>query len=190
MTWVAFCREWWHLFQRRTRAAEIYSLHRIVGWFDLRPPLIPSLSSEHILRSHLRSLEFYPQRYEFESRAAVFIRRILDRTDSERRDAVHECLHWLECEAAALSEVLGTSNYFVSRAAGRKSALARALGVLAAHPDWTDKKIAAEAGVSRTSLYKWPTYVRARAAARQAGKAHRATRAISVSVQARKRNCR
>lgn len=43
---------------------------------------------------------------------------------------------------------------------------ARALAILVQHPEWSDKQIAKEAGVSRTSLYRWPTYVDARKAVR------------------------
>jgi len=37
-----------------------------------------------------------------------------------------------------------------------------ALAILADHPEWSDKKIAEEAGCSRTSLYRWPKYRKAR----------------------------
>lgn len=46
----------------------------------------------------------------------------------------------------------------------------RALGLLAAHPDWSDAAIAKAAGVSRTSIYRWPRYVTAREALRSAGR--------------------
>jgi len=38
----------------------------------------------------------------------------------------------------------------------------RALALLLEHPDWTDAKIAAAAGVHPKSLYRWPDFVRAR----------------------------
>lgn len=171
----------------QSRASEIGSLHRTLEGFDAQSPVFASLASEHLLRHQLKCFESYPRGCEFEYHAATSLRRVLETTDCERRAAIQRCLRWLEDEAAAISGALGSSNRLVSRASGRKSALARALGVLAAHPDWTDKRIAAEAGVSRTSLYAWPVYVRARAFARQAGKAHRASRAVRDSVQSRKR---
>jgi hypothetical protein len=44
---------------------------------------------------------------------------------------------------------------------------ARVMGLLAAHPDWTDTEIAKAAGVSRTSLYRWSKFKLAREAQRQ-----------------------
>jgi hypothetical protein len=40
--------------------------------------------------------------------------------------------------------------------------LIKALMLLYAHPDWTDAKIAKEIPVSRTTLYEWPDYKKAR----------------------------
>jgi len=40
--------------------------------------------------------------------------------------------------------------------------LSKALMMLHAHPEWTDAKIAEEAGVARTTLYEWPEYKTAR----------------------------
>lgn len=48
---------------------------------------------------------------------------------------------------------------------------ARALAVLVKHPDWSDTKIAKEAKVSRTTLYRYPRFRAARATARDGGKA-------------------
>lgn len=53
----------------------------------------------------------------------------------------------------------------------KADAESRALGVLAAHPDWTDEAIAQGADVARTSLYRWPRFKAARKAARNAGRA-------------------
>ena len=41
---------------------------------------------------------------------------------------------------------------------------AKCLGLLANNPGWTDTKIAKVAGISRTSLYRWPTFKMAREA--------------------------
>lgn len=54
---------------------------------------------------------------------------------------------------------------------GRLSGEAKALAVLAEHPDWTDKRIAEEAGVSRTTLYRYPKFREARKLIQEQGKA-------------------
>jgi hypothetical protein len=48
--------------------------------------------------------------------------------------------------------------------AGEKPASKRALAlaVLQQHPEWSDTRIAKAAGCSRTTLYRWPFYVKAR----------------------------
>jgi hypothetical protein len=38
----------------------------------------------------------------------------------------------------------------------------KAMALLARHPEWSDLRIAHEAGVSRTSLYRWPEFVKAK----------------------------
>jgi hypothetical protein len=47
-------------------------------------------------------------------------------------------------------------------AADQLSAEAKALAVLADHPDWTNTAIAEAAGVVRTSLYRFPRFMQAR----------------------------
>lgn len=44
----------------------------------------------------------------------------------------------------------------------RYTGVALALAMLAEHPDWTDKKIAKEIGISRTTLYTWPDFKKAK----------------------------
>jgi hypothetical protein len=56
--------------------------------------------------------------------------------------------------------------------------LARALAVLVVHPTWTASEIAAAARVNRSTLYKYPPFVAARAELREAGREHQATRAV------------
>jgi hypothetical protein len=46
----------------------------------------------------------------------------------------------------------------------------RALCLLLNHPNWTDKKIAKEVGVNRTSLYRWGSYKNARMRIKEEGK--------------------
>jgi len=46
----------------------------------------------------------------------------------------------------------------------------RALCVLFNHPNWTDKEIAKEVGVNRTSLYRWQIYKDARTKIKEEGK--------------------
>ncbi len=50
---------------------------------------------------------------------------------------------------------------------------ALALGLLAEHPDWSDIQIARAVGVSRTTLYTWPKYMKAKDILRQAKKDQR-----------------
>lgn len=50
------------------------------------------------------------------------------------------------------------------------------LGLLVKNPDWTDKRIAEAAGIQRTSLYRMPRFVQARAALRGQGRAGRRQR--------------
>jgi len=47
---------------------------------------------------------------------------------------------------------------------------ARALAVLVEHPEWSDLRIAKEAGVNRTQLYRYPRYRAARQTVREAGR--------------------
>ena len=47
---------------------------------------------------------------------------------------------------------------------------ARALALLVAHPDWTDVRIAKEAGLNRTTLYKYPMYIASRKLMKTEGK--------------------
>jgi hypothetical protein len=48
---------------------------------------------------------------------------------------------------------------------------ARALAILVKHPEWNDTRIAKEAKVNRTQLYRYPRYQAARASVKDAGKA-------------------
>lgn len=50
---------------------------------------------------------------------------------------------------------------------------ARALGLLADHPEWTDTSIANAVPCARSTLYKWRKYVQARAVLKESGRAGR-----------------
>ncbi len=66
-------------------------------------------------------------------------------------------------------------------------AQARALGVLAAHPDWTVSAVAKATGVSRTTLYTWPKFRTARAVIQDAGRDHRTARSVTRGKPHRRR---
>jgi hypothetical protein len=71
-----------------------------------------------------------------------------------------EELRRIEAAAATGQTTGGAENPPVS-----KESLA--LATLAEHPDWSDAKIAQEIGCSRTTLYRWPRFRKARAILRE-----------------------
>ena len=73
---------------------------------------------------------------------------------------------WLTSRQEQLSKKTG------GKAGGRKTedvltGEAKALAILVEHPEWTDKKIAEAIGVSRTTLYDWSKFKKAKEALNQ-----------------------
>ncbi len=144
----------------------------IVGFRDNAEKYRPNTASEFAalqLRNAYRVLEYLRQR-DFPRLTTAKCptigppdlrlmsgRRLARLPDLER--AAKDLLDWMRKRLSPDSE---------QRTAGRSgmTKLATALGLLAAHPDWSDAKIMDEAQVCRTTMYKktWRRYLIARAA--------------------------
>jgi hypothetical protein len=102
---------------------------------------------------------------------------------------VRRSMHWIDVEVINMIEVkegaatlcnkleqIGSlvQESIVEKKAGKAksqpeklSAKAKAIAVWTEHPDWTDTKIAKEAGISRTTLYDYPEFKNLRAMQKQ-----------------------
>ena len=116
-------------------------------------------------------VEHYTTHFQFDVEKVVLSKERLGRVSTV--EEVRE-LAKVEAEACELLASLLTSTQLSEEQPPDGDAMAplsRALGCLAAHPDWTDTKIAKRVGVSRTSLYRMRQYVQARAIMKQYGRA-------------------